>query len=90
LSRVITRGLLTTGRLSELNIELLDKPGQLYEVSGIISNFGANVIKVRHDPSGEDTDITGCFLHISLETKNKEHFGEIRSALIDAGYHIID
>ena len=90
LSRVINRGLLTTGRLSELTIEMLDKPGQLNEVSSIIAREGANVVKVMHDPGGENTDIIGCFLHISLETKNKEHFRQIKQAIQSAGYRIVE
>jgi len=86
LSRVINRGLLTTGRLSELTIEMLDKPGQLNEVASIIAELGANVIKVIHGPGGENTNITGCFLHIAMETKNKEHFMQIKQAIADAGY----
>ena len=89
LSRVINRGLLTTGRLSELTIEMLDKPGQLMEVSGIVARLGANVIKVMHNPGGENTDINGCYLHISMETKNHEHFLEIRQAMQSAGYTIV-
>ncbi len=88
LSRVISRGLLSSGRLSELVIEMLDKPGQLKEVSAIIADLGANVIKVRHDHGGENTDIAGCFLHISMETKNKDHFNEIVGALQNSGYTI--
>lgn len=89
LSRVINRGLLTTGRLSELNIEMLDKPGQLSEVSALIAGLGANVTKVLHNPGGENTDINGCFLHISMETKNKNHFMEVQQAIKKAGYKII-
>ena len=89
LSRVIRRGLLTTGRLSEVTLEMLDKPGQLREVSSIIADAGANVTKVLHDPSGENTDITGCYLHISMETKNKEHFCEVKRVLEAAGYRIV-
>ena len=88
LSRVINRGLLTTGRMSEMTIEMLDKPGQLKEVSAIIANMGANVIKVMHNPCGENTDIIGCYLHISMETKNKEHFLAVKRAIQDAGYRI--
>lgn len=88
LSRVINRGLLTTGRLSHLTIELLDKPGQLKEVSSIIAEYGANVIRVRHNQGGENTDINDCFLKISMETKNTEHFMQIQQALIDKGYRI--
>lgn len=88
LSRVINRGLLTAGRLSHLTIELLDKPGQLREVSSIIAQYGANVIRVRHNQGGENTDINDCFLKISMETKNAEHFEQIKQALIDKGYKI--
>ena len=37
LSRVITRGLVTSGRNVNLTIALTDKPGQLQEVSEIIA-----------------------------------------------------
>ncbi|MCL2125248.1 MAG: threonine ammonia-lyase [Oscillospiraceae bacterium] len=90
LSRVINRGLLTTGRLSELTIEMLDKPGQLKEVSTIIADLGANVTKVMHNPGGENTDIIGCYLHISMETRNRNHFLEIKQAIKNAGYLIIE
>lgn len=88
LSRVINRGLLTTGRLCHLTIELLDKPGQLREVSTIIAEYGANVIRVRHNQGGENTDINDCFLKISMETRNAQHFEQIKQALINKGYKI--
>ncbi len=89
LSRVINRALLKTGRLCNLTIELLDKPGQLRDVSSIIARFGANVIRVRHNQGGEGTDINDCYLKISMETRNFEHFEEIKQALINAGYNIL-
>lgn len=89
LSRVINRALLKTGRISNLTVELLDKPGQLREVSGIIAQFGANVIRVRHNQGGEGTDINDCFLKISMETRNFEHFEAIKQALKDKGYKIL-
>ncbi|MDR0286473.1 MAG: threonine ammonia-lyase [Clostridiales bacterium] len=88
LSRVIHRGLLTSGRMSDLAIELLDKPGQLKEVSAIISEMGANVIKVNHDPAGENSDINNCYLHITMETKNHQHLLNIKEALVRAGFKI--
>ncbi len=88
LSRVISRGLLKSGRLCHLTIELLDKPGQLKDVSSIIAEYGANVIRVRHNQGGENTDINDCFLKISMETKNTAHFEQIKQALINKGYKI--
>lgn len=89
LSRVINRGLLTSGRLSDLTIELLDKPGQLREVSSIIAAMGANVTKVSHNLGGENTDINGCYLKISLETRNKKHLQDIKAKLTDQGYKLL-
>lgn len=88
LSKVVSRGLLKAGRLCDLTIEMLDKPGQLKEVSQIIADLGANVIKVRHNQGGEGTDINDCYLKISLETKNLRHFCEIKQALSKAGYKL--
>jgi len=88
LSRVINRGLLTSGRLSDLTIELLDKPGQLKDVAAIIADKGANVIRVRHNQGGENTDIRGCYLRISMETRNRAHLDEIRKAFREAGYKL--
>jgi threonine dehydratase len=85
LSRVIHRGLLTSGRLTDLTIELLDKPGQLKLVSAIIADLGANVTKVYHDPGGENTAINGCFLRVTMETKNHDHLKQIKEALTSVG-----
>ncbi len=88
LSRVINRGLLRAGRLCDLTIEMLDKPGQLKEVSQIIADLGANVIRVHHVQGGEGTDINDCYLKISMETKHLRHFCEIKHALTKAGYNV--
>ena len=90
LSRVINRGLLSSGRVAELKIAMLDKPGQLREVSSIIALCGANVIQVRHDPGGEHADIIGCYLHIKMETRNREQLALIRQELCKAGYELLN
>ncbi len=89
LSRVIERGLLTSGRTCNLCIELMDKPGQLREVSSIIAELGANVISVHHERASEKMDINGCFLRIVLETKNYEHIAEVRRGLQNAGFRLV-
>ena len=88
LSRVIERGLLTSGRSYALNIELIDKPGQLKGVSTIIANLGGNVVSVHHERASEGSDINGCYLRIVLETRNYDHIREIEQALTSAGYRI--
>ena len=88
LSRVINRGLLKTGRSYTLTVELVDRPGQLVGVTGIIARMGANVISVHHERAGSK-DITGCYLQVVMETRNHEHIEKIRQELIREGYHVI-
>ena len=90
LSRVIQRGLLMTGRMCTLNIELLDKPGQLVAVSEIIARCGANVVGVHHEHAHAGSDVIGCSLRIDMETKDFEHIALIRKELEDAGFKIIE
>ena len=90
LSRVINRGLMKSGRLCTLVIELMDKPGQLQNVSRIIAECGGNVTGVFHERASETTDINGCFLRVSLETKNQQHIEEITTKLKEFGFKIVE
>lgn len=89
LSRVIKRGLLMSGRTCTMTIELLDKPGQLLNVSRIIAEQGGNVISIHHERANEGSDVNGCFLRITMETKDYEHIEAIRKALTDYGFKIV-
>ena len=90
LSRVIKRGLLMSGRNYQLTIELMDKPGQLKDVSRIIADLGGNVTSVHHERANEGSDVNGCYLRIVLETRNFEHIAQIREALQKEGFKLID
>ena len=89
LSRVIRRGLLMSGRTCQLMIELMDKPGQLKNVSRIIADLGGNVTSVHHERANEGSDVNGCYLRIMLETRNFEHIAEIKRALTDFGFKLL-
>ncbi|MBR4872671.1 MAG: threonine ammonia-lyase [Clostridia bacterium] len=89
LSRVIRRGLLMSGRTCQLMIELVDKPGQLKNVSRIIADLGGNVTSVHHERANEGSDVNGCYLRIMLETRNFEHIAEIKRALTDFGFKLL-
>jgi threonine dehydratase len=90
LSRVITRGLLMSGRCCQLLIELQDKPGQLSEVTNIIAGLGGNITTVHHERSNSGLAINGCYLRVELETRNHEHIEEIRQGLRKFGFKLID
>lgn len=89
LSRVIDRGLLKSGRISSLLIELADKPGQLKDVSRIIADCGGNVTGVHYERGGTES-VNGCFLRIDMETRNYDHVEQIIEALKFEGFKIVE
>ena len=89
LSRVINRGLLMSGRTCQLMIELVDKPGQLKNVSRIIADLGGNVISVHHERANEGSDVNGCYLRLLLETRNFEHIEQIKRGLTEFGFKLV-
>ena len=88
LSRVIERGLMKSGRIATLLIELVDKPGQLKDVSRIIADCGGNVTGVQYERGGTES-INGCFLRMNLETRNYDHVEQITQALKAEGFRIV-
>ena len=88
LSRVIDRGLLKSGRSSSLLIELIDKPGQLKEISRIIADCGGNVTGVNKE-KGNTESVNGCFLRIEMETRDFEHVNLITKTLRDEGFKLV-
>lgn len=89
LNRVITRGLVMGGRNATLVIALEDKPGQLQQVSEIISNRGGNVVGVHHDRTDANMAINSCYLRITMETRDHEQVEQIRSDLKAAGFRLM-
>ena len=90
LSRVITRGLVTSGRSSRLQIALEDKPGQLLGVSRVISEHGGNVISVQYERSDANMPVSSCFLNIGMETRDFAQIQDIRAALAKEGFKIVN
>lgn len=89
LNRVITRGLIMSGRRNTLTIALMDKPGQLVGVSEIISRCGGNVVAVHHDNSDPNMDINSCFLKIVMETRDSAQAKLIEEQLMAEGFDLV-
>ncbi|MBQ8973172.1 MAG: threonine ammonia-lyase [Clostridia bacterium] len=90
LSRVITRGLITAGRNTTLQIALEDKPGQLLGVSRIVSECVANVVSVNYEHSDTSMAVTSCLLSVGMETRDFDQILEIQRRLEAEGFRIVN
>ena len=90
LSRIITKGLSKTGRITEFTVKIADKPGSLVQLLQTISKTGANILSVNHAREDKHSDIGACVVSMVLETRNRQHVDDIERELQSFGYHILE
>lgn len=77
LERIIDRGLIESHRKVRIRVPISDRPGTLYQLTGIIKNVGANILQVVHDRDSSNTGISGTNVEFTLETKGQEHLKQL-------------
>ena len=90
LSRIITKGLTKSGRITEISTKVVDKPGSLIQVLQVVSDCGANILSVNHEREDKDSDVGACIVSMVLETRNQEHVDQIKAAMASKGYSLLE
>ena len=88
LASVLTRELAREGRLSQLTIDLVDRPGQLARVSTLLGESGANIVEVSHQRTFSDLPAKGTLLEVVIETRDRAHLDETVARLRGAGFEV--
>ena len=71
LASVLTRELAREGRLTQLAIDLVDRPGQLAKVANLLGEAGANIVEVYHQRMFSDLPAKGALLEVVIETRDR-------------------
>lgn len=88
LSRVITKGLVKTGRITEIETKVVDKPGQLANLLKIVAETGANIISIEHHREDAKSEVNSTVVSLALETRDTAHSEELCKTLQDNGYEL--
>jgi threonine dehydratase len=88
LAGVLTRELAREGRLSQLSIDLADRPGQLARVANLLGEAGANIVEVYHQRVFTDLPAKGALLEVVIETRDRGHLDETVARLRAAGLEV--
>ncbi|HLB94665.1 MAG TPA: threonine ammonia-lyase [Nitrospiria bacterium] len=86
LERIIERGLVKTGRLIRLSVELADLPGSLAALTTAVADLQANILHIVHDRLSRDLPITMTRVELSLEIRGPEHGEAILADLRRKGF----
>jgi threonine dehydratase len=78
---ISSRGMIATGRLMKIRVQLADRAGELLKVLEVMAKHGANVTEVTHDRSFALSHYREAEVDIICETLNFEQQDQIKDAL---------
>jgi threonine dehydratase len=87
LSDIIERGLVRSGRLVRLRVEMRDLPGALAKVTACLAGANANIEEVHHQRAFTNAPVLSAEVEFVLQTRGPEHVREILGALAGAGFN---
>src|SRR5947208_4214192 len=86
IASLLTRKLTREGRLTQIVIDLVDRPGQIAAVSALLADDGANIIEVSHQRTFSDLPAKGTLLEVVIETRDRAHLDAVMKRLGEAGF----
>jgi threonine dehydratase len=86
LADIIERGMVRTGRLTRLQVQLRDLPGALARVTACLAEANANIEEVHHERAFTRLPVQTAEVDFVLQTRGHEHVRQIIAALEAAGF----
>ncbi|MBM3507621.1 MAG: threonine ammonia-lyase [Alphaproteobacteria bacterium] len=88
LAQVINRGMVRSGRVLSLRVDINDVPGTLAKVATVIGETGGNIIEVRHQRLFTDIPAKAAELDLMVETRDPESARDMIARLQAAGFTV--
>jgi len=86
LAGIIERGMVRTGRLTRLQVQLRDIPGALSKVTACLAQANANIEEVHHERAFTRSPVQSADVDFVLQTRGHDHVRAIIAALEAAGF----
>jgi len=86
LAGIVERGMVRTGRLTRLTIEMRDLPGALAQVTSCLGEMNANIEQIAHQRSFTNLPVQSVEVEFVLETRSHDHVRQIIEALAQIGF----
>ncbi len=86
LAEIIQRGMVRSGRLARIKVELRDLPGALAKITSVIAESNANIEEVHHQRAFTNLPVQSAEVEFVLKTRNAAHIGEIVTRLAAVGF----
>ena len=88
LMRIIQSGMFEEGRYLMLRTRVVDRPGGLATLLGILADAGANIVAVEHHRLGTRLGVQEVEVAMEIETRGPQHIREVIACLRANGYPV--
>ena len=85
---IIEQGMAARHRRIRFAVRLLDRPGSLVQMLGILADSGANILTIEHDKLGAGLNPNEVYVHIAVEVGGKAHAQAVLDELRNHGYAV--
>jgi threonine dehydratase len=86
LAEIIERGMVRSGRLARVIVEVRDLPGSLARVTACIAEQNASIEEVHHQRTFTQVAVQNVEIDVVLKTRNRAHVEQIVAALQACGF----
>jgi threonine dehydratase len=86
LAEIIERGMVKSGRLARLRLDVRDIPGALADVATLLGKLGANIDEVQHQRAFTTLSVERVQIEVVVQTRGVAHIEEILTSLHAHGY----
>ena len=86
LQAIVRRGLTLSERYVILRTRILDRPGSLHTLLGVLAEARVNIVDVVHHREGLDMFVTDTQVDMTVETRDAAHARDVIALLTGQGY----
>jgi threonine dehydratase len=86
LAEIIERGMVKSGRLARLRVDVRDVPGALADVAALLARLGANIDEVQHQRAFTSLSVERVQIEVVVQTRGAAHIEKILLAMREQGY----
>jgi threonine dehydratase len=86
LAEIIQRGMVKSGRLARLRLDVRDVPGALADVATLLGRLGANIDEVQHQRAFSSLSVERAQIEVVVQTRGVDHIEQILAAMRVQGY----
>jgi threonine dehydratase len=86
LAEIIQRGMVKSGRLARLRLDVRDVPGALADVATLLGRLGANIDEVQHQRAFSSLSVERAQIEVVVQTRGVAHIEQVLAAMREQGY----